>query len=161
VLACAGGKKHAQHAQITRRDLVLEGYWAPALSRRFEGLRSDRCASACTQGGAVLHFEGGHDDALLNNRPLSRRKRPLQPRDRETIRTARARTSAEYGGTRFVMAPSSQELEPPGNPPRFITRHPGKDSASASAELVWRIARQAAFSRLYQNSVPRSKCSAG
>src|SRR5437764_14837923 len=36
-----------------------------------------------------------------------------------TIRTARARTSGEYGGTRFVMAPSSQELEPPGNPARF------------------------------------------
>src|SRR5436853_6981693 len=36
-----------------------------------------------------------------------------------TIRTARARTSGEYGGTRFVMAPSSQELEPPGNPGRF------------------------------------------
>src|SRR5437868_10669100 len=30
-----------------------------------------------------------------------------------TIRTARARTSGEYGGTRFVMAPSSQESEPP------------------------------------------------
>src|SRR5712671_439698 len=37
-----------------------------------------------------------------------------------TIRTARARTSGEYGGTRFVMAPSSQELEPPENPARFI-----------------------------------------
>src|SRR6266496_615588 len=36
-----------------------------------------------------------------------------------TIRTARARTSGEYGGTRFVMAPSSQELEPPENPVRF------------------------------------------
>src|SRR6187431_1400363 len=36
-----------------------------------------------------------------------------------TIRTARARTSGEYGGTRFVMAPSSQELEPPENPGRF------------------------------------------
>jgi hypothetical protein len=32
-----------------------------------------------------------------------------------TIPTARARSSGEYGGTRFVMAPSSQELEPPGN----------------------------------------------
>src|SRR3954464_8672881 len=39
-----------------------------------------------------------------------------------TIRTARARTSGEYGGTRFVMAPSSQELEPPGNPGRFTPR---------------------------------------
>src|SRR5438270_11851669 len=38
-----------------------------------------------------------------------------------TIRTARARTSGEYGGTRFVMAPSSQESEPPENPVRFIT----------------------------------------
>src|SRR5256714_11501306 len=37
----------------------------------------------------------------------------------KTIRTARARTSGEYGGTRFVMAPSSQELEPPENPVRF------------------------------------------
>src|SRR5881394_3051398 len=36
-----------------------------------------------------------------------------------TIRTARARTSGEYGGTRFVMAPSSQESEPPENPVRF------------------------------------------
>src|ERR1051325_1196029 len=36
-----------------------------------------------------------------------------------TIRTARARTSGEYGGTRFVMAPSSQELEPPEIPARF------------------------------------------
>ena len=34
------------------------------------------------------------------------------------------------------------------------TRRPGKDSASAGAELVWRIARQAAFSRVHQNSVP-------
>ena len=33
-------------------------------------------------------------------------------------------------------------------------RRPGKDSASAGAELVWRIARQAAFSRVHQNSVP-------
>src|SRR6266700_8179867 len=38
-----------------------------------------------------------------------------------TIRTARARTSGEYGGTRFVMAPSSQESEPPENPVRFST----------------------------------------
>src|SRR5437762_14268353 len=37
----------------------------------------------------------------------------------KTIRTARARTSGEYGGTRFVMAPSSQELEPLENPVRF------------------------------------------
>src|ERR1700747_3515235 len=36
-----------------------------------------------------------------------------------TIRTARARTSGEYGGTRFLIAPSSQELEPPTNPVRF------------------------------------------
>src|SRR5467141_2163655 len=40
----------------------------------------------------------------------------------KTIRTARARTSGEYGGTRFVMAPSSQELEPPENPVRFSIR---------------------------------------
>src|SRR5438045_6355320 len=40
-----------------------------------------------------------------------------------TIRTARAGTSAEYGGTRFVMAPSSQELEPPENPVRFSIEH--------------------------------------
>ena len=45
-----------------------------------------------------------------------------------TIRTARARTSGEYGGVRFVMAPSSQELEPPENPVRFRP-----DQASASA----------------------------
>src|SRR6201984_329820 len=37
-----------------------------------------------------------------------------------TIRTARARTSGEYGGTRFLIAPSSQEWEPPTNPVRFI-----------------------------------------
>ena len=35
-----------------------------------------------------------------------------------------------------------------------LTRRPGKDSASAGAELVRRIARQAAFSRVHQNSVP-------
>src|SRR5712671_7910430 len=51
----------------------------------------------------------------------------------KTIRTARARTSGEYGGTRFVMAPSSQELEPPGNPGRFtdMQRH-----AAALADLA-------------------------
>src|SRR3954469_3691099 len=43
-----------------------------------------------------------------------------------TIRTARARTSGEYGGVRFVMAPSSQELEPPGNPGRFILPLPAE-----------------------------------
>ena len=31
---------------------------------------------------------------------------------------------------------------------------PGQDRASAGAELVWRIARQAVFSRVHQNSVP-------
>ncbi|MGX7709513.1 hypothetical protein, partial [Methylobacterium sp. Gmos1] len=36
-----------------------------------------------------------------------------------TIRTARSRTSGEKGAVRFVMAPSSQKLEPPGNPGRF------------------------------------------
>src|SRR3954453_18448898 len=35
-----------------------------------------------------------------------------------------------------------------------LTHRPGKDSASAGAELVWRIVRQAAFSRVHQNSVP-------
>src|SRR5919199_6943583 len=37
----------------------------------------------------------------------------------KTMRTARARTSGEYGGVRFVMAPSSQESEPPGISVRF------------------------------------------
>ncbi|MGH6861191.1 3'-5' exonuclease [Roseomonas mucosa] len=37
-----------------------------------------------------------------------------------TIRTARSRTSGEYRfDVFFVMAPSSQEVEPPGNPGRF------------------------------------------
>src|SRR3954463_12565685 len=36
-----------------------------------------------------------------------------------TIRTARARTSGEYGGMRLVMAPSFQDQEPPENPVRF------------------------------------------
>src|SRR3954463_9619875 len=36
-----------------------------------------------------------------------------------TIRTARSRTSGENGGVCFVMAPSSQDLEPPENPVRF------------------------------------------
>src|SRR5829696_8723957 len=38
----------------------------------------------------------------------------------KTILTARSRISGEYGGIRFVMAPSSQEWEPPGNPARFM-----------------------------------------
>src|SRR3954452_22428756 len=37
-----------------------------------------------------------------------------------TIRTARARTSGEYGGICLVMAPSFQDQEPPENPVRFI-----------------------------------------
>ncbi|MGH7223289.1 MAG: transposase [Gemmataceae bacterium] len=37
-----------------------------------------------------------------------------------TILTAHPRTSPGYGETRFVMAPSSQELEPPKIPVRFI-----------------------------------------
>src|SRR5215212_4385877 len=36
-----------------------------------------------------------------------------------TIRTARARTSGEYGGICLVMAPSFQDQEPPENPVRF------------------------------------------
>src|SRR4051794_29840853 len=36
-----------------------------------------------------------------------------------TIRTARARTSGEYGGIGLVMAPSFQDQEPPENPVRF------------------------------------------
>jgi len=36
----------------------------------------------------------------------------------KTIRTARSRTSGEYL-TRLLMAPSSQDLEPPVNPGRF------------------------------------------
>ena len=35
------------------------------------------------------------------------------------IRTARARTSGEYGGLGLVMAPSFQDQEPPENPVRF------------------------------------------
>jgi hypothetical protein len=43
-----------------------------------------------------------------------------------TIRTARSRTSAENFGDfdSFVMAPVSQELEPPANPGRFILLPP-------------------------------------
>jgi len=33
-----------------------------------------------------------------------------------------SRTSGEKGVLRFVMAPSSQELEPPGNPERFTAQ---------------------------------------
>src|SRR5437588_7084688 len=65
-----------------------------------------------------------------------------------TIRTARARTSGEYGGTRFVMAPSSQESEPPENPVRFIGPlaldwaaqeglHPPVDLAAQSRDLTF------------------------
>src|SRR3954465_14530175 len=50
-----------------------------------------------------------------------------------TIRTARARTSGEYGGTRFVMAPSSQELEPPENPVRF-NQHQHRDQKFAAGD---------------------------
>src|SRR3954452_25507133 len=39
-----------------------------------------------------------------------------------TIRTARARTSGEYGGICLVMAPSFQDQEPPENPVRFSLR---------------------------------------
>src|SRR3954452_13750688 len=43
-----------------------------------------------------------------------------------TIRTARARTSGEYGGICLVMAPSFQDQEPPENPVRFTgPRVPG------------------------------------
>src|SRR5215213_804847 len=41
-----------------------------------------------------------------------------------TIRTARARTSGEYGGMRLVMAPSFQDQEPPENPVRFTSSMP-------------------------------------
>src|SRR3954463_7837041 len=41
-----------------------------------------------------------------------------------TIRTARARTSGEYGGICLVMAPSFQDQEPPENPVRFTWRNP-------------------------------------
>src|SRR3954447_10023305 len=51
-----------------------------------------------------------------------------------TIRTARARTSEEYGGTRFVMAPSSQELEPPEIPGRFRIVFRVDPSSSAPSE---------------------------
>jgi hypothetical protein len=40
------------------------------------------------------------------------------PRCPNTIRTARARTSGEYLVC-LLIAPSSQELEPPANPRRF------------------------------------------
>jgi hypothetical protein len=36
----------------------------------------------------------------------------------------RSRTSGEKDVLRFVMAPSSQELEPPGNPARFSQPRP-------------------------------------
>ena len=45
-----------------------------------------------------------------------------------TIRTARSRTSGAYFvDAFFVMAPVSQELEPPANPARFIPRQAGSD----------------------------------
>ena len=48
---------------------------------------------------------------------------PCSPWWSNTIRTARSRTSGEQGVLRFVIAPSSQELEPPGNPARFSQSH--------------------------------------
>src|SRR5919199_5267415 len=60
----------------------------------------------------------------------------------KTMRTARARTSGEYGGVRFVMAPSSQEQEPPGIPVRFNVAldaalgqaHAGHDAVAVTIE---------------------------
>src|SRR5205085_6305585 len=55
-----------------------------------------------------------------------------------TIRTARARTSGEYGGTRFVMAPSSQDLEPPENPVRFNFGSTGSELEAVTVR-TWQI----------------------
>src|SRR3954467_53699 len=51
-----------------------------------------------------------------------------------TIRTARARTSGEYGGMRLVMAPSFQDQEPPENPVRFMNQIGQQVANSTSQE---------------------------
>ena len=67
-----------------------------------------------------------------------------------TIRTARARTSGEYRGTRFVIAPSSQGLEPPANPARgmrlrliaLLKARPDRKHEAAAALLTNHIVTQ-------------------
>ena len=53
--------------------------------------------------------------------PIEAHSEACSPRCSSTIRTARCRTSGEnfFVGCRSVMAPFSQELEPPTNPERF------------------------------------------
>src|SRR4051794_17028872 len=56
-----------------------------------------------------------------------------------TIRTARSRTSVFV--VLLVMAPSSQELEPPANPGRFITCYLGmleQIQNSYTKAITWR-----------------------
>ena len=78
-----------------------------------------------------------------------------------TIRTARARTSGEYGGTRFVMAPSSQELEPPENPVRF-THYTRRFDVSAAQHSQPDLCCSPALSRVwaapYLGPLPRPRC---
>ena len=53
-----------------------------------------------------------------------------------TIRTARSRNSGEnLFVVLLVMAPSSQELEPPANPERFIFVTPRKAGSKARSHL--------------------------
>ncbi|WP_288936323.1 hypothetical protein, partial [uncultured Sphingomonas sp.] len=57
-----------------------------------------------------------------------------------TIRTARARTSGEnLFVVLLVIAPSSQELEPPTNPARFTSLEPGLSRTSIQVQPFPRI----------------------
>jgi hypothetical protein len=57
--------------------------------------------------------------------PIAAHCEAWSPPCSRTMRTARCRTSGEYRfEVFFVMAPSSQGLEPPPNPARFTDRWP-------------------------------------
>ncbi|MBO1077078.1 ATP-binding protein, partial [Roseomonas marmotae] len=69
-----------------------------------------------------------------------------------TIRTARCRTSGEYRfDVFFVMTPSSQELEPPGNPGRFSERF----WASVVIDPVYDNGRLVGFAKITRDLTER------
>ena len=86
-------------------SLVTPGRFPPATSARRSQMRS--------VSGVIPN--------LLAIEPIAAPSEGCSPRCSITIRTARCRSS--YGClVGLVIAPSSQGLEPPGNPGRFISR---------------------------------------
>ncbi len=89
------------------------------------------------KGGDYPEYALALWDSRKTGRPvkwIAERSEACSPWWSRTIRTARARTSREYGGTRFVIAPSSQELKPPTNPARFTFKSTAGVECGAAPE---------------------------